>query len=260
MTMKAGFRYKDNESEPQALSNNPDYVANPIASPAPASPIRIAVRCISNKIPGEPGQRVTTIGNLICQHQWGRNMDEGMDFIRTTGFPHLDGEKVDFLLDTGTVQPCTKQEDIPILAYRWSGETMRKRDVGTHLKNYIRTLPFKQKRITPTTPGKTTSELRDEMDEMEWNEHMRYMVFQKIKYRKNISREERLWLKSHPERFDSIMREHISRRQWHRVPLWESQELWLSDNVGLAKTSDLTLMDRILEQHRLEIQSGSSKS
>ncbi|POR34962.1 Uncharacterized protein TPAR_04841 [Tolypocladium paradoxum] len=253
--------YDKDGAEQQTPFDNSDNAADPISCPASASPIRIAVRCMSHKIPGEASQRVTTIGNLICQHQWGRNMDQGMDFIRTTGFPHLDGEKADFLLDSGMMPPGTNPEDVPILAYRWSGKTMQKRDVGAHLQNYIRTLPFKEIRITgSTTPGKTTSQLRDEMTETEWNEHMRYMVFQKIKYRRNISREEVLWLTSHLEQFDGIMREHIARRQWHRVPLWESQDLWLNEHRELSKTSDLALMDRILEQHKLEIQSESRKA
>ena len=63
------------------------------------------------------------MGYLICQHKWGRDM-ESDDFIRTTGFPHLDGQKVDFLLDSERLAPGCKVEDIPVDAYRWTGKKM----------------------------------------------------------------------------------------------------------------------------------------
>ena len=98
---------------------------DPILHIGPASQaFRIAVKCRSDRIPGEPSNRLTTMGNLICQHQWGRDMDTGTDFIRTDGFPQVDGERVRFLLDTGMMLPDTKPEDITILVYSWNGETM----------------------------------------------------------------------------------------------------------------------------------------
>lgn len=88
------------------------------------SAIRIAVRCRSHKIPGKSSQRRTTMGNIICQHEWGRCLDENKDFIRTDGFPDSDGHKVNFLLDSGTLTPGLKLEDVPIIAYRWNGKDM----------------------------------------------------------------------------------------------------------------------------------------
>ncbi|KND87449.1 hypothetical protein TOPH_07948 [Tolypocladium ophioglossoides CBS 100239] len=235
-----------------------------LAAPASPGPVRVAVRCISHKIPGPPRERVTTMGNLIYQYHWGRDMDQEMDFIQTTGLPHLDVEKVYFLLDSAVLSGAKLDEDaIPILAYRWNGKTLKKRKIGTHLRNYIGTFPFKQERTiaSTSTPGKTTAERRDEMSEAELDEHMRYIVFQKIKYRRNVSRQEREWLAGHPEQFDGIMREHIARRRWHGVPLWDSQELWLREHDGdasLETSSNLDLMDRVLQQHQLEIhQEGS---
>jgi hypothetical protein len=47
------------------------------------------------------------------------------DFIRTNGFPTVDGERVGFLLDTGIVPPdSTKHRDLPILVYRWTGKSL----------------------------------------------------------------------------------------------------------------------------------------
>jgi hypothetical protein len=51
-------------------------------------------------------------------------MDKESDFIRTNGFPTVDGEKVGFLLDTGTLPPDTKPRNLPILVYRWTGKSM----------------------------------------------------------------------------------------------------------------------------------------
>lgn len=91
---------------------------------SPHSAIRIAVRCRSHKIPGKPSERRTTMGNIICQHEWGRGMDEDKDFIRTDGFPDSDGHKVNFLLDSGRLTPGSKIENVPIVAYRWNGKNM----------------------------------------------------------------------------------------------------------------------------------------
>ena len=99
------------------------------------------------------------------------------------------------------------------------------------------------------------------MDDVEWDKHMRYMAFQKIKYRKNVTRQERVWLADHPEQFDGIMWEHIARRRWHKVPLWKSQESWLKEHDGgaFSTTSSPSLVDRILREHQLEIQWDSNK-
>jgi hypothetical protein len=96
------------------------------------------------------------------------------------------------------------------------------------------------------------------MEENEWNEFMEHTVSQKIRYRRNISRTEKEWLESHDQAFDRIMQHHISRREWNHWKLWESQVLWLDAHKEGLKTSDLTLMHRILEQHETEIKAQSS--
>lgn len=90
-------------------------------SPSPPKAIRIAVRCQSHKIPGERGERMKTMGNIICQHHWHRDMDSSIDRIMSLGCLSGDGEKVHFLLDSGELAQGEKEEDIPIRMYRWNG-------------------------------------------------------------------------------------------------------------------------------------------
>ncbi|KAI1123094.1 hypothetical protein F5Y10DRAFT_252499 [Nemania abortiva] len=230
-------------------------VAHPICCGESLTPaLRVVLKCRSDLIPGEPQHRLTTAGDLICQHLWGRAMDKEIDYIRTNGFPAVDGERVGFLLDTGTVPPDTKHRDLPIFVYRWTGKSMKTQKLTKYIRDYIQSLPFKrQGPMHLSSPGKTLSELRDEMDENEWNDFMEHAVSQKIRYRRNISRTEREWLESHDQAFDRIMQHHISRREWNHWKLWESQVLWLDAHREGARTSDLTLMHRVLEQHETEI-------
>jgi hypothetical protein len=87
----------------------------------PNSAVRIGVQCVSHTIPGAPGQRRKTLGDIICRNRWGRDMDEETDVVQVIGFPQVDGEKVRFILDSGVAGPDAKLEDIPVLAYKWDG-------------------------------------------------------------------------------------------------------------------------------------------
>lgn len=95
------------------------------------------------------------------------------------------------------------------------------------------------------------------MKEAEWDRHMVYMVFQKIRYRRYVSRSEREWLADHVDSFDAIMRQHIARRRSGKLALWESQELWLRQH---SERSSSDLMNRVLEQHQLEVQLEEGRS
>lgn len=100
----------------------------------------------------------------------------------------------------------------------------------------------------------------------EQDKDMEYQVSQKINYKKRISKSEREWLEKHLELFDKIMKHHISRRRWYKLPLWTSQELWLrkheEDKHAAVKdedylqTTDLKLMQSVLEQYHHEIQTS----
>lgn len=88
----------------------------------PDGAMRIAVKCQSHQIPGERGDRERTMGNLICQRHWNRDMDSSVDRITRLGCATGDGERLHFLLDTGNPAPGQKEEDIPIRMYRWNGK------------------------------------------------------------------------------------------------------------------------------------------
>lgn len=45
----------------------------------------IFVKCRSQSIPADRGQRKSTMLNLICQHQWQQNYDKLQDRVRSSG-------------------------------------------------------------------------------------------------------------------------------------------------------------------------------
>lgn len=90
----------------------------------PDSPLRILVRCLSHKIPGPRSERTGTMANIICQHQFQRNMDSGKDTINVMGLQDIDGKKVRFLLQSGNLPTTTALDDVPILAFKWTGEKL----------------------------------------------------------------------------------------------------------------------------------------
>lgn len=116
------FCLNSRANAPNKLANTIS-VTDPVLSGSSSPALRVAVICRSDGIPGNRQDRLKTMGNLICQYLWKRDMCEEMDFIRTTGFPALDGERVGFLLDSGTALPDTEIKDLPVFVYRWSGKS-----------------------------------------------------------------------------------------------------------------------------------------
>jgi len=51
-------------------------------------------------------------------------MDREKDHIRSLGLQEIDGKKVKFLLESGTVSPDIKVEDVPLVAFKWTGEKL----------------------------------------------------------------------------------------------------------------------------------------
>lgn len=117
----------DHAAEP-AVSGKAGTSTSGTNDKAPHGPIRIVIRCLSHYIPGPPKLRRTTMGNLICQHIWGRDMDGETDCLHGLGYPDADAEKLRFLLDSGPpapwVEPTCSVGDIPVLVYRWDGKKM----------------------------------------------------------------------------------------------------------------------------------------
>lgn len=88
------------------------------------SPLRVVVHCLSHKIPGPRSKRTATLANIICQHQFQRNMDPGKDKIKVIGLQDIDGKKVRFLLESGILPATATLDDLPILAFKWTGEEL----------------------------------------------------------------------------------------------------------------------------------------
>lgn len=91
---------------------------------SPDSPLRIVVRCLSHKIPGHRSNRTTTMANIICQYHFQRDIDREKEQIRSLGLTEIDGKKVRFLFECGTISPDTRVEDVPIKIFKWNGNKL----------------------------------------------------------------------------------------------------------------------------------------
>lgn len=96
----------------------------PVAASDLDPPIRIVVHCLSHMIPGPRFKRITTMGNLICQHQFQRDMISGKDTIKVMGLQDIDGKKVRFHVESGTIPSVSALKDVPILAFKWTGDRL----------------------------------------------------------------------------------------------------------------------------------------
>lgn len=87
-------------------------------------PLRIVVHCLSQKIPGRRSKRTATIADIISQHQFQRDMYPGQDSINVLGLQDIDGKKVGFLFESGSLPAGAALGDLPILAFKWTGEKL----------------------------------------------------------------------------------------------------------------------------------------
>lgn len=95
-----------------------------VPSDGPDPPLRIVVRCLSHKIPGPRANRTATMANIICQHYFQRDTDPHKDQIKSLGLQDIDGKKVRFLLESGTLAAGATLDDMAILAFKWTGEKL----------------------------------------------------------------------------------------------------------------------------------------
>lgn len=248
----------------------PDQVDSPKENGIlPDGAIRIAVKCQSHQIPGERGEREKTMGNLICQRHWHRDMDSSADRMTRLGYATGDGEKVYFLLDTGKSAPDQKEEDIPIRMYRWNGKKWyviiprrriswgkltqsrhrRERSGNMKLQECIRTnFPFNRKEtVQPRRRGKTVAEFRAEMDDDMFDDFMNELVSQRMRAMDHLSPTEREWSANHRREFGGIMQFLISRMKYKKLPLLEYQKTWDAEHTDGLEAASLALVEKVLE-------------
>lgn len=113
----------DNNSNSDIL-DAPDPTVGPLVALNSDSPLRVVVRCLSHKIPGRTSERIATIANIICQYYFQRDMDLEKEQITSLRLKDIDGKKVRFLLEYGTVPPLTRLDNIPIMAFKWNGKRL----------------------------------------------------------------------------------------------------------------------------------------
>lgn len=98
-------------------------VTRHVISPT-ATPVRIVVRCYSHKIPGLRSKRKITLADIVCRQSFQRHYDPAVDKISVMGLEDIDGKKVRFLLESGTLSDSTAKDSVTIMAFKWTGENL----------------------------------------------------------------------------------------------------------------------------------------
>ncbi|OIW23205.1 hypothetical protein CONLIGDRAFT_637826 [Coniochaeta ligniaria NRRL 30616] len=220
----------------------------------PDSPLRIVVRCLSHRIPGDRSQRTSTMANIICQHFLQRDMDPVKERIRCLGLPEIDGRKVKFLLESGTVTPSTRLEDVPLRALKWTGKALIPRAIDARTRSYLHNLPFKhQPPVQKPQNPKTMAQMRESMDDEAWNRYMAEVMLRKLQYKKKASSVDRSWAEEHPELFYDVVQQYTAQQRWHRLELPPSLMQWVEAPTDRGDPNTFThLVDVVLDKMGIE--------
>jgi len=108
----------------QGCRDDYDKVDTRVTAPTEHGALRIVVRCLSHNIPGPRAKRTATMANIICQHHLRRDSDPDKDKITSMGLQDLDGKKVRFLFESGSLQDDNRLEDVPVLGFKWTGSDL----------------------------------------------------------------------------------------------------------------------------------------
>lgn len=92
--------------------------------PDTSCPVRILVQTVTGLVPGDLyPERIQLMRNIICQHHWNRDYDFRQERCQVRhGDFGFDNRICYFLLDSGI--NLSSLEDVPILWYRWTGESL----------------------------------------------------------------------------------------------------------------------------------------
>lgn len=171
-------------------------------------PVRIVVRCLSHKIPGDRYNRTMTMANILSKKHFKRESDANKDQIRSMGLLEIGGKKVRFLFESGRLEASTRLDDVPILA-------------------------------------KSGEEMRASMDDEHWNLYMREVFLRKLQYEMRADRMTRSWVIEHPKLFDKVMQEHTARKKYHKLGLSAIEQQWVG--MPKESQSDLPLIQFVLK-------------
>ncbi|VUC32224.1 unnamed protein product [Clonostachys rosea] len=90
--------------------------------------VRILLQTIAHLVPGsDREEKLTFIDNLICRHFWKRDFDRDQErrFFYHDCFG-LDNVECFFLVDHHGYDHTVEEEMVPVLWYKWTGESPRK--------------------------------------------------------------------------------------------------------------------------------------
>lgn len=101
---------------------------------APTGPVRILVTTATHLVPGDGYEwKLIFITNQICQYHWARDYDPSIDRWTSYGAQFgYDNRKCYILLDHGNDAP-ENDDDIPILWYRWTGDSLYEAPYSSHI-------------------------------------------------------------------------------------------------------------------------------
>ncbi|OIW23285.1 hypothetical protein CONLIGDRAFT_637731 [Coniochaeta ligniaria NRRL 30616] len=218
-----------------------------------APPVRILVRCLSHKIPGPRSSRKFTMAGIICRHYFKRDYSPDVDKISVMGLEDIDGKKVRFLLESGTLTDTTAVDSVTSLAFKWTGEKLVSRDLDLRTRAYLRTLPFKHQPpgAATSTPSRRRSveELRENMTDHEWNQYMQEFLKRRLQYEMVAGNLVKSWARDHPDLFFDVMQEYVAQKRWHKLVLTLAEEKWTEAKKDRDQpASFLSLMEVVLDR------------
>ncbi|KAI0482586.1 hypothetical protein GGR56DRAFT_196655 [Xylariaceae sp. FL0804] len=103
------------------------------------------------------------MANLICQKEWGRDLDQDKDKLTSSGLYDADGIKCYFVLDNGV-----RDGEAPYFKmYRWDGRSLNLRNPHAAVINYVEMMMEKKAGASSFTDAQYLDKFgREEFDQM----------------------------------------------------------------------------------------------
>lgn len=110
----------------QHLTMEKPETPQPVAESAQGK-VRIVLESVTHLIlPGsDRDEKIRFIKHLVCQRQWSRDFDRNQERIYMHGdYFGLENRKCFFLIDHHGYDHIAQEEKVPIIWYKWTGESL----------------------------------------------------------------------------------------------------------------------------------------